>query len=166
MNTPKYLLEEFELRVFEESYERIEHCLGVLSQEQVWTAPNETTVSVGCLIKHLLGNMQQWVYAGVLNGDFTRDRDAEFVPEFSMSINELQRSMNAVKDKVMSRLITLSEEDLTQRITIQGFDVTGFSAIIHVIEHFSYHTGQITTLTKLHLNRETNYYGDRDLNNN
>jgi uncharacterized damage-inducible protein DinB len=47
---------------------------------------------------------------------------------------------------------------------IQGFTVTGFSILIHVIEHFSYHTGQITTLTKWLTKQDTSFYGGIDLN--
>jgi uncharacterized damage-inducible protein DinB len=47
---------------------------------------------------------------------------------------------------------------------VQGFEVTGFSVVVHVIEHFSYHTGQITTLTKFLTNKDTGYYAGIDLN--
>ena len=35
---------------------------------------------------------------------------------------------------------------------------------VHVIEHFSYHTGQITTLTKWLTNKDTSFYSGVDLN--
>jgi len=62
---------------------------------------------------------------------------------------------------------TIREMDpktIDKKYLIQGFDVTGFSVLVHVIEHFSYHTGQITTLTKWLTNKQTDYYGDIDLN--
>ena len=61
---------------------------------------------------------------------------------------------------------TLSElngDAIDKKYTIQGFDVNGFSAMVHVIEHFSYHTGQITLLTKWLTNKNTEYYGGLNL---
>jgi uncharacterized damage-inducible protein DinB len=58
----------------------------------------------------------------------------------------------------------MSENELFISKRIQGFNTSNFSAMIHVIEHFSYHTGQITTLTKWLTNKETGYYSKFDLN--
>lgn len=164
MDTVQHIKKEFEHRVFEESYARIESCLGMLSLDQIWSAPNATTVSVGCLVKHLMGNMQQWVFAGVLKKPYKRNRDFEFVPEPELSKQDLLNQMDAARSLILQAFDDLSGSHLTSNYNIQGFETTGFSAIIHVIEHFSYHVGQITTLTKLHTNRETNYYGESDLN--
>lgn len=157
------LRNEFELRVFQESYPRIEKCLSLVNHEQLWAAPNEHTVSIGCLIKHLLGNAQQWMYAGVLEGSFERNRDAEFVPEPAMTANDLRAEMEAVRVLIADNLGRLSEERLEQSLQIQGFSTTGFSATVHVIEHFSYHTGQISLLTKLWKNVDLGYYDEYDL---
>ena len=61
-------------------------------------------------------------------------------------------------------LAGLTEEQLTRRYGIQGFSLTGIEVIVHVVEHFSYHVGQITFATKLVTNRATDYYRGRDLN--
>lgn len=164
MDTANYLRREFDLRIFDESYERIHRCLIMVTPEQLWSSPNPSIVPIGCLVKHLLGNVQQWVYSGVLNGDYKRDRDAEFVIDIETSAADLHMEMERVRMLVQNKLVELTETHLTSELTIQGFKVTGFSAIVHVIEHFSYHTGQITTLTKFHTSLETNYYEDKDLN--
>lgn len=163
MNWSESIQEEFELRVFKESYPRIEKCLNTISNEQLWSAPNENMVSIGCLIKHLLGNAQQWVYAGVLGNEFQRNRDAEFVPEPSLAKADLLNQMQSVQSNISEALQSLSEKDLQQELIIQGFETTGMSAIIHVIEHFSYHTGQISLLTKMFQNVDLGYYDNHDL---
>ena len=43
----------------------------------------------------------------------------------------------------------LSDDSLAGKHTIQGLHVTGLEAVLHVVEHFSYHTGQIIYITKL-----------------
>jgi len=163
MNRHQLLQQEFQLRVFDESYPRIEKCLNSLNQEQIWTAPNENMVSVGCLVKHLLGNAQQWMLAGVLQQDFTRNRDLEFVAEPHVTKEELMAQMEAVQKQIFRNMKNLTEDQLTQKLVIQGFDTTGFSATVHVIEHFSYHTGQISLLTKLFQNIDLGYYDNHDL---
>ncbi|MCR9174016.1 MAG: DUF1572 domain-containing protein [bacterium] len=163
MNWTNALREEFELRVFHESYLRIEKCLNTISDEQLWTAPNENMTSIGCLIKHLLGNAQQWLYAGVLGQEFIRDRNAEFVPQPKVKKEGLLKTMNEVRSKIENALDKLTEANLSQKMTIQGFETTGLSATIHVIEHFSYHTGQISLLTKSFQNVDLGYYSNHDL---
>lgn len=163
MDTAHLLHKEFKLRVFDESYPRVEKCLRLLTQEQIWRAPNENITCVGCLVKHLLGNAQQWVYSGVLNHEFDRNRDGEFVPEPEMTAEDLLNAMKDVRNMLEVALEKLSEADLEKLVVIQGFETTGFSAIIHVIEHFSYHTGQISLLTKMFENIDLGYYDDHDL---
>ena len=163
MNWSNTIRQEFEQRVFQESYPRIEKCLNTITDEQLWSAPNENMVSIGCLIKHLLGNAQQWVYQGVLGNAYQRNRDAEFDPEITVSKDDLLKKMKAVEVEMAAALKSLSEEQLEQNLVIQGFETTGVSAIVHVIEHFSYHTGQISLLTKMFQNVDLDYYGNYDL---
>ena len=59
-------------------------------------------------------------------------------------------------------LSNLNEDQINRLTSVQGFEVTGFSILIHVIEHFSYHTGQISLLTKLMKHQDLGYY-DEDL---
>lgn len=163
MNLPQQLRNEFELRVFTESYPRIQKCLSTVSQKQLWEAPNENMVSIGCLVKHLLGNAQQWLLAGVLDKEFTRNRDAEFVSEPELSKEDLIVQMKSVQERISENLKNLTDDQLSRKLTIQGFDTTGFSAMVNVIEHFSYHTGQISLLTKLFQNIDLGYYDNHNL---
>ena len=43
----------------------------------------------------------------------------------------------------------MSDDSLAAKHTIQGLHVNGLEAVFHVVEHFSYHTGQIIYITKL-----------------
>ena len=57
----------------------------------------------------------------------------------------------------------LSDHDLERDYAIQGFTLSGAGVILHVVEHFSYHVGQITFAAKLASGRETRYYAGKDL---
>ena len=41
---------------------------------------------------------------------------------------------------------------------IQGFDQTALQAIFHVVEHFSFHTGQIIYITKFRKGMDLKFY--------
>ncbi len=58
---------------------------------------------------------------------------------------------------------SLEYERLSEQIRVQGFDESILSVLIHVIEHTSYHTGQITFYTKFVKNIDTGYYQGKDL---
>ena len=61
-------------------------------------------------------------------------------------------------------LTGLDPAALTRNWAVQGFSETGTAIILHVMEHFSYHVGQITLHTKLLLDIDTGYYAGQDLN--
>jgi hypothetical protein len=51
----------------------------------------------------------------------------------------------------------LSAEDLVRVYSIQGFQVTGMEAALHVTEHFSHHAGQIILSTKMLTGNSLNF---------
>src|SRR6266566_6608507 len=57
---------------------KIERCLGLLNDQQVWWRANEQSNSVGNLLLHLSGNVRQWIICGLGGADDKRNRDSEF----------------------------------------------------------------------------------------
>lgn len=164
MGLKQHVISEFDLRVFEESYSRIYKCLALMDDEDLWKSPNKNVPSIGSLILHLCGNARQWILAGIGEEDDNRNRDEEFKIHKNIRKSDFVFLLGNMKVQLQRCLRDLDDKKLEQSYIIQGFNVTGFSALIHVIEHFSYHTGQITTLTKLYTNQDTGYYADLDLN--
>ena len=164
MELKKHIVREFELRVFEESYPRIYKCLSMLDDDQIWESPHGNIPSVGCLILHLCGNARQWILSGLGGEKDNRNRDDEFVIHRNIRKSDFIFLLENLKVKLQTCLRELPEEALHNTIIVQDFNVSGFSAMVHVLEHFSYHTGQITTLTKLYSNEETGYYSGLNLN--
>ncbi len=158
------VVNEFQKRVFMESYERIYKCLTMIDEKSLWDSPNETIPSIGNMILHICGNARQWILSGIGGKEDNRDRDQEFVKQEKIKKSELVFLLENIKVNLRQTLHDMEPSVLEKEMILQGFNVTGFSAIVHVIEHFSYHTGQITTLTKYYTNRPTAYYGDVDLN--
>lgn len=158
MSMKEALILEFNERVFSESYERIFKCLSLIEEKDLWKSPSPKIPSIGNLILHLCGNARQWILSGIGGELDNRKRDQEFIPQHNIRKAELIFLLQNLKVNLQTNLRKVKEEDLFKRKQIQGFTTSNFSAIIHVIEHFSYHTGQITTLTKLLSDQETNYY--------
>lgn len=161
--TKRDIVLEFENRLFEESYVRIYKCLSLLEENQLWLSPNGNIPSIGCLLLHLCGNARQWILSGLGGEEDNRVRDDEFVIQRDIKKVDFYLLMENLKSQLKICLMDLDESELTRPRRIQGFNVTGFSALVHVIEHFSYHTGQITTLTKIYVNKDTGYYSGLDL---
>ncbi|MBL1280244.1 MAG: DUF1572 family protein [Fluviicola sp.] len=158
------ILDEFNLRLFDESYQRIYKCLTLINEEQLWDSPNEKIPSIGNLILHLCGNARQWVLSGLRDLPDNRNRDDEFLPHRELKKENLILLMENLKGELLKQMPLLSGQVFQEKKIIQGFEVTGYSAISHVIEHFSYHTGQITLLAKLYSEKETDYYSESNLN--
>ncbi len=154
---------EFHLRVIEESLARIEQCLDSLSLEEIWYKHNVNTNSVGNLVLHLSGNIRQYIIAGVGGAADTRVRDKEFQNGYSFSSDELVTKLTTTLYDANETVSRVTLEQLTEEVTIQGFPHTRISAILHVIEHLSYHVGQITFYTKYVKDIDTAYYGGMDL---
>ena len=124
-------------------------CISKLAPADLWWRPNEKSNSAGNLILHLCGNVRQWIIHGVGGGDDTRDRNAEFAERGPISQDELLGRLENTLAEADRVLQTLTAGDWEQPRRIQGFDQTVLSAVFHVVEHFSYHTGQIIYLTKM-----------------
>jgi uncharacterized damage-inducible protein DinB len=127
---------------------RIGRCLRELSKEEIWWRPNSASNSVGNLVRHLEGNVRQWIISGLGGAPDTRQRDLEFRERGPIPSPELLAGLRTTVGQACRVLARLSPEDLARRHSIQGFRVTGLEAVFHVAEHFSHHAGQIILVTK------------------
>lgn len=160
----KIIHKEFERRLMEEGLTRIKHCVSQLDAKELWKQENENTNSVGNLIMHLQGNVRQYIISGIDKQKDTRTRDAEFDPKNIKEKEEIVRALEQTLIESVHVINKIEPENLTEERKVQGFEETVLSIIIHVIEHFSYHVGQITFITKQLKNIDTGYYADLDLN--
>jgi len=128
--------------------ERIKHCLGQLTDEQIWQRDSEPMNSVGNLILHLCGNLRQWVVAGIGGETDVRQRSTEFSDRGPMSAAELLRRLDEVVAQAHGALAKASASDLMRTRCIQGFDVNGLEAIFSSVPHFRGHTQEIIHMSR------------------
>jgi uncharacterized damage-inducible protein DinB len=137
---------------------KIERCLEQLTDEQIWSRPNEASNSIGNLVLHLCGNARQWIVSGLGDNPDRRDRDSEFKQREIIARVELLERLQTTVREVAQVLANLDSNIVLERRTIQGKDVEVLEAIFHVTEHFSMHTGQIILLTKMLAQRDMKFY--------
>ena len=136
--------------------ERLEHyrgqvarCVQLLSVEELWSQPNAHVNSVANLVLHLTGNVRQWIIGGVAGIPVERDRPAEFAARGDhQAAPDVLAGLTAVVCDAISVLSELQAAELTEGSTIQGYEVSVQSAVLHVVEHFAFHAGQIVHATK------------------
>lgn len=134
------------------------HCLEAMPDEDIWWRPNEQSNSAGNLVLHLCGNMRQWIVRSIGGESFSRDRDAEFAARGPVPKTELIASIRAAVTEVDRVLDALPENRLLDQYAIQTYSSSGLQAIYHVVEHFSYHLGQILYIYKLRTGADPGFY--------
>jgi uncharacterized damage-inducible protein DinB len=143
---------------------KIVACLNELDEQDVWASPNQNLNSIANLILHLCGNIRQYIVSSLGRTNDIRERDLEFSARGVYTKAELIiRLQDTVYQAIDVIQHSTREELLRERIT-QGATHTGIGVIIHVTEHYSYHTGQIILLTKFLKNIDLRFYSGVDLN--
>src|SRR6185369_1519035 len=137
---------------------KIERCLALLSDEQIWWRPNAESNSIGNLLLHLSGNARQWIVCGLGGDTDARDRDSEFAQRETIPRAELLSGLRQTIREVDGTLAKFDMDSLVEKKMIQGLEVTALEAILHVVEHFSMHTGQIILLTKVLTSSDLRFY--------
>ena len=137
---------------------RIEACLKVLSEEDVWWRAHETNNSVGNLLLHLSGNVQQWIVSGIGGKPDDRQRALEFSERNAIPKTTVWSKLQDSVAEASQILEYFPAGQLLEKRRIQGFDKTALQAIFHVVEHFALHTGQVIYITKLREGKDLKFY--------
>ncbi|MCZ8521782.1 MULTISPECIES: DinB family protein [Paenibacillus] len=163
MNLPVIIQNEMNKQL-----QRIETCVSLLSEEQIWNKFKPSMNSIGNLCLHLAGNEYQHLVSGMGGMPFVRTRTREFTENNGRSGNELLELLHNVRLQSSQVLEHLSETSLEKVVSIHYssddwnsmvarprfeeqsyYSKTIETILIQVCEHYSYHTGQIVILTKL-----------------
>ncbi len=147
-----------------ESNRMNEISLENITEEELWKRPNENSNSIGNLLLHLCGNIRQYAISSLGEQPDTRARDEEFAAQNGQSKHELMKRLIDTVDQAISIIQDASEKQLLRKRKVQGFEFSGIGVVIHVVEHYSYHTGQIAFWVKLLKDRSLGFYDSMDLN--
>jgi len=158
-----HIRKETKRRILEESIPRCIQCIEKLSDVEIWYRPNGNVVSVGNLILHLCGNARQWILAGIFDQPDVRVRQQEFDTQGPLDRNFLLDKLTTLSRDLDTALDALTADQLTRVKNVQGFEESVIGILIHVVEHFSYHTGQIVYYTKSKKDVDMGFYAGLDL---
>ncbi|MCA8949590.1 MAG: DUF664 domain-containing protein [Planctomycetes bacterium] len=151
---------EFRRRLQREYVPRIRQCVALLASEGggIWRRPAPNCNSVGNLLLHLAGNTRQWIHASFGDLEDRRDRPAEFAADGGADGKALVEELERVVDRACDLVSALPAGEWLQPRVVQGYDETGLSIVLHVLEHFSGHAGQIYAWTKQVTGQDLRFY--------
>jgi len=131
-----------------EFYTKIDEAVSRLDESQIWARPNAASNSIGNLLLHLAGNVRQHIISGCGGVADVRTRSQEFAATEGLPKAELLARLKQTVDEACDVLANLDPNALLERRVIQNNEVVLLRDIYHVVEHFSYHTGQIVMRSK------------------
>lgn len=147
----------------DESTRMIQKSLFEISEEELWQKPNDSLNSIANLILHLCGNITQYIISSLGEKEDVRNRDAEFSAKASVDKKEVLNQLEQTVDTAKRVIFDANISQLLKVRSVQGFTFSGVGVIIHAIEHYSYHTGQIAFWVKQLKNKDLGFYDGVDL---
>jgi uncharacterized damage-inducible protein DinB len=163
----KKFIEEFigqAIHWIDENTQKLATCVQELNDSEIWKRPNLHSNSVGNIILHLCGNMRQYAISSLGNSKDVRERDKEFSADGGYSGAELFKKLTDTVEQAKKIIQSTTEEELLRERKVQGYTHSGIGIVLHVTEHYSYHTGQIIFWTKLLKDKDLGFYAGVDLN--
>jgi len=154
------------MRFRQEYLPRLDQAIAALAPSDLWWRPHDGVTSVGVLLTHLEGNVRQWLLSGLGDEPDQREREQEFEPGDEVDPGVLLERLKKTTQLACHMLDAMDTSRLAEPVEIQGFKMPVLSAIYHVLEHFGWHTGQITWIVKARggPNHGVAYYEDESLN--
>jgi len=148
----------------DESTRMVQKSLVEITEQELWLKPNESLNSIANLILHLCGNITQYIISSLGETEDVRNRDLEFLANANGNKSELLGKLEETVETAKRVIFDATQEQLLKVRSVQGFSFSGIGVIIHAVEHYSYHTGQIAFWTKQLKNKDLGFYEGRDLN--
>ena len=132
-------------------YKRLaEGALAQLKDAEFFYAPDEESLSMALLMKHINGN-QRSRFTDFLTTDGEkpdRNRDQEFELEAGVTREQLMQRWEGGWKCVFDALTALQSSDLSRTIYIRGTPHSVIQALQRALAHYAYHIGQIVYLAK------------------
>jgi len=132
----------------DENLPKIREAVALLSDQELWQRGGSASNAVGNLLLHLAGNVRQHVIAGVGGVPDVRDRPREFAAEGGPGRKDLLDRLTQTVEEACAVFEGFDPALLSERRMIQDKEVPLLEDIYRVVEHFSYHTGQIIYAVK------------------
>ena len=137
--------------------------LSKIKEKQFWEKPNAISNSLGNQLLHLNGNLSQYMISALGEQADTRQRDFEFSAQNGKDKTVLLNNLMDTLGKAKEVLQNCSVEQLIKKYYVQGFELSGVGIVLHAVEHYSYHVGQIAFWIKQLTSEPLGFYDGIDL---
>jgi uncharacterized damage-inducible protein DinB len=144
-------------RLLSHYWPRVQRSVSELSNEQIWWREHESNNSVGNLVLHLVGNLNQFVLATFGGAPDTRDKEREFSERTPVSKEVLLQKLETAlrdSDKILSQF---NPDRFSETTVVQGRKRTYLEVLSVVLDHFALHTGQIIYIAKLKTGKDLKF---------
>ena len=143
------VLEALRVRITRVLPAQIRECLDQLTDDEVWSRPNEQSNSVGNLVLHLTGSLNHYLNHKLGALDFQRDRPAEFAERRPIPRSELRAQFDEMIRRTEETFAAITVERLSEPSPEPKMNRYVIEDILNVAMHLSTHTGQILWITKM-----------------
>lgn len=148
----------------EEKLTHFEKAMAQASEEDIWRRPNGSSNTIGNIIIHLCGNITQYIHSSLGEVPDIRQRDAEFAADGGKTKAELMSMLRQTVEKANQIMQNLDRSRLLEVRSVQAYEFSAIGIIIHVVEHFSYHAGQVAFWVKQLKDVDLQFFAGVDLN--
>ena len=163
------ILKEFkENAVFrlDESLRMITIAFSKIADDMLWKHPTVMGMALGNQILHSCGNMTQYICTSLAERVDERKRDLEFSTNTGLTKEELLKQLETTVRTAQDSIHNASALQYETVREVQGFRLSGVGVVLHAVEHFSYHTGQIAFWVKQLTQEDLGFYAGVDLTQN
>jgi uncharacterized damage-inducible protein DinB len=143
------LLHLVRTRLVDDFPAQIGECLDLMTEEDLWWRPHETTNALGNLVLHLAGSNRYYIGYAIGGREVERDRDAEFAARGNPGKAEVLLQWHETVRIGAEVLNTLDPARLMDTTDRTGKKTTIASLLLHVSHHTAVHMGQIVWITKM-----------------
>ena len=134
-----------------------------VTEEQLWLRPGKMGLRLGNQLLHICGNMTQYAIASLGEQEDQRVRDEEFSAEDGWSKAQLLKKLDETVGLAISTIENAPEAAFLKVRKVQGFSFSGLGVVLHAVEHFSYHVGQVAFWVKQLHEEDLGFYSQHDL---
>lgn len=128
---------------------QVRAAVEMLSDEEIWWRPNESSNSVGNLVLHLAGSLNHYLNRNLGGLDYNRDREAEFAERRQIPRAELMAAFDAMVANAEKTFEALTPERLEEPSPEPKMNHYVLQDLIGVLSHISAHAAQIVWIAKM-----------------
>jgi uncharacterized damage-inducible protein DinB len=130
--------------------DNVHELVAPISTEQLWTRPYPYGNSIGHLLLHVTGNLNNYIGARIANTGYVRNRPLEFSDTSKRSKEQVLADFDAAISMVAATIRKQSPEDWVAPYSdpTDPPTTTRFGAFLRMAAHAYHHTGQIIYLLK------------------